>query len=451
VSFSPQSEETLSPRTAFNATGNNTNGITGTEKPLRVPQSNNPNANTNNDDEMIILHQLRPIIRRFVVIMKDYSHFVDLCREYSGCLDLRFVNAVSTRIISIEKEISVLIEGRWPEITSYMKHTFHRSLVELEVKAKEGAKGSIADMSQLFQDTLRQCYTLVKMIRDSVFSKEDINFKTGNSSKIRKSSSGIITFGKDKAVARHRRSNDPHLPSKSNLSSESEVVKLTSTAGKPCSKARRKTDSIQRSRTLSSRHKNVKAIPQQENIRPSTQPSIPVVCSEWRCFKCTVTNLKGDKCNMCGEPKPVIFRIPSSTTLKDIDFEEVRVNAKWICSCCKFVNSNSTLKRCQMCNQENFKDDDNVNGWTCTRCSLKNHSSLIKCNMCAKGRFSSNSRFRSVSSPPGQSPGKADNSKAAKNNQQPLRTISNNSSYINKSLSSRRKIVPLSEANIRIH
>jgi len=458
VSFSPQSEETLSPRTVIIKDTGNSNNIGGSavaavgEKSASTFVHRNANVNCpgNRDEMVMILHQLRPIVRRFVVLMKDYSYFVDLCKEYMGSLDIRFVNAVSLRITSIEKEIGILIEGRWPDITSYMKHTFHRSLVELEIKAKEGTKGSVLDMSQQFQDTLRQCYTLVKMIRDSVLNnKEESNPQTGRSLKIKKSSSGIISSGKDKAVTGHQKNNNAQLPSKASLSSESEITKLTSTAGKPSAKSRRrKTDSIQRSRTLSSRQKNVKApLHQQENIRHNTQPSVPIVCPEWRCFKCTVTNLKGDKCNMCGEPKPVMFRLPSITTLKDVEFD-MKVNTKWICSCCKFVNSNSTLKRCQMCNQE--KEDENLKGWTCTRCSLKNPGSLIKCNMCAKGRFSPNSRLRSVSSPGSQSPGKVGSS-AAKHNQQPLRTVSNNSSCINRSLSSRRKIIPLSEANLRIH
>jgi len=125
---------------------------------------------------------------------------------------------------------------------------------------------------------------------------------------------------------------------------------------------------------------------------------------DWKCNKCTVKNDGGDRCNMCGEPRPSMQRRLTRTTLGQIESSELQSNApSWNCPSCQVTNSNRSDK-CTLCGRERSSliTSSSSSDWYCNRCSTCNHFTSIKCNKCNNPKPNNPNtlnRLRSVSSP----------------------------------------------------
>jgi len=319
-----------------------------------------PTTEENQFNGVSILNQLRPVIRKFVTSVKDYSKFVELSQTYAGKLDPNFVAGVSKILTAIETQIRNLVGNRCPKAINYLDEKFHHTILELEEKSKAAAKGNFArHYSLVFKKLLEECYTFIKIITMH-FTDSQI---------------------------------------KMNGSPEKNIVDRENS--KP-------SVALKRTRTT--------------NSKPNSQLPVQIPVTEWKCFKCTVVNSKGEKCNMCGEPKPVIYGGVSSPTSKF--YFENRVNTKWICTCCKFINS-SIGQECEMCHQPHETSSILETDWTCPSCVILNDHATMKCTSCGRYR----NRGRSISSPHLES-------KTTSNQNQPP---------INK-IPSRRKIIPFSQS-----
>jgi len=211
-----------------------------------------------------------------------------------------------------------------------------------------------------------------------------------------------------------------HFVQNTSAESNKENVSCDPLTDRRSSRKRQGTVGLKRTKTQSTKSRSTD-LPRVESFN---RLPIKTPVNRWRCFKCTVVNSKGDKCNMCGEPKPELFETVVSPTTESVHSHR-KVHTKWICTCCKFINSSQSTE-CEMCNQPNF--DLNVGPWVCPHCSLNNNLITNKCNMCGKPRNNLHVQ-RSVSSP-----------HMSVEIPQPQ--------FVSRS--SRRKIVLLSDANIQL-
>jgi len=359
-------------------------------------EETNPPPPKLNSEEVLILNQLRPLVRKFVAIVKDYTKFVELSQNYSGKLDPGFVAGVTRNLVAAERDIRNLVGSRWPKAITFLDEKFLSSLMELEERAKAAIKGTFAeDFEEVFMKILENCDMFIKIIR--------LHFTDAQLASI----SPMIT----------PRDNQPEAT--------------------PVAIPPRKIEPLKRRKTT-----NEKFAYCPQNVAPEIRKNdsftLQAPVTKWRCFKCTVMNTKGDKCNMCGEPKPVMYdQLASSPSQSHfVDGGRVNTTTKWICTCCKFINTSASLL-CQMCNQPQVQTTIIENGWNCYGCSVLNNFTSTKCSACAKPR---GTRGRSVSSP------HLDISIVSGHN-----TLGNvtNREYLRK-VPSKRKIIPLSQANIKL-
>jgi len=281
--------------------------------------------------------------------------------------------------------------------------------VELEEKAKAAVYGNFSkEFPNLFKKLLESCYTFIKVIR-SHFESNIMHSKH---------SGVLMSPGSQKDY--------DAMPSDSKQKGNQQQLKRTKTT-QPQSMVRRTS----------------KNQPQISVVSPVASPVVSPVLLKWRCFKCTFVNLKGDKCNMCGESKPIMYETVSSPTSTVKQTEDSRVK-KWICTCCKFINA-STNPECQMCRQPNAL---NQNSWICSYCSVSNKNTnpnltaVIKCSNCDKSK----PRGRSVSSP------HLEKNPSFIGPPNILKNITNHNSMVQrtKSNASRKKIIPFGQATIAL-
>jgi hypothetical protein len=386
-----------------------------------------------------------------VSVIKDYSNFIILCKEYAGKLDFNFVVGITKVIKGIEMEIGNLIGNRWPGITEFLKKEWRGSLLELEERSKEAVRGVFyKEFPVLFKKILEQCYGFVKMVRSQfivVAPQQPIVFTVPNIPSIPEQEpvslpeqdpvslpeQDPVSLPKQEPVSLPKQDSvsfpihDLGSPPEEYSVSPKEVP---TNNNNPESTDDRTILTKQRSR--SGAHRQRKSHKTQNTPQNRDLP-LPNPLTKWRCFKCTVTNTKGDKCQMCGEPKPLMFVVspppPDSGTFN----QDVRTSTKWICTCCKFVNS-TTFKFCAMCNKENSALE------TCT-CSNN-----LKCN-CLKrkstARRSTSSPHLILKSTEQSAPSNL------KSSPQPFRNISNNVPSSG-AKSGRKKNVPVSQNNIKL-
>lgn len=275
-------------------------------------------------------------------------------------------------------------------------------MVELEEKVKAAIKGHFhKDFPALFKKLLDHCYTFIKLIRVH-FSEAAQALSSGTSPRCRLSSP--VVSPRDRVTS----------------NGSSSAISPGVTSNDSGQKGRKSGITLKRTKTT-----NAKTT-QPRNHNPVPQIPVPpqTPSTKWRCFKCTVVNQKGDKCHMCGESKPVMYEMVSSPTSQS-HVDDLRVNTKWICSCCKFINS-ATTPECEMCSQSQTASSNLLEtGWTCTNCTILNSGAVIKCSSCGVHR---NYRGRSASSP---------------------QLIEMKSITLNKA-PSKRKIIPLSQANLNM-
>jgi hypothetical protein len=369
-----------------------------------------------NGEEIGILNQLRPIIRRFVSTVKDYSKYVELSKMYAGKLDPAFICGITKILSAIEKDIRQLIGYRWYKATQFLDDIFHQSMIELEEKAKVAVYGNFSkDFPNLFKKLLEVCYTFIKLIRSHFESNTIHSNHCGD----------LISPGTNS----HEDTESGSYESK--RKGGNHQLKRTKTTGPK--------------QTTGTKQTTQQPQPQTIGRQASKTQQIPVASpiARWRCFKCTFVNTKGDKCNMCGEGKPIMYEMVSSpSTKKEID---LRVNKKWICPCCKFINTSANLD-CQMCNQPNTL---NQKTWICSYCSasnshtVTNSNTITKCFKCDKSK----PRLRSVSSPHLEG-------RDLKLSEPPniLNNITNHNSFAQrtKTTTSRKKVIPFSQANVTL-
>jgi len=310
---------------------------------------------------------------------------------------------------AIEKDIRELIGYRWPRATEFLDENFHPLMVDLEEKSKAAVYGNFSkEFPNLFKKLLESCYTFIKIIR-SHFESNTVHSKH---------SGVLISPGANSQLDYENMACDPKQ--------KGNQLKRTKTT-QPQAMVRRTS----------------KNQPQLHAVSPVTTPvASPVL--KWRCFKCTFVNHKGDKCNMCGESKPIMYEMVSSPTSTVKKTEDSRVK-KWICTCCKFINA-STNSECQMCRQPNTL---NQNSWICPYCSASNMNNtninttaVIKCSNCDKSK----PRGRSVSSP------HLEKNPSFIGPPNILNNITNHHSMVQrtKSNASRKKIIPFSQATISL-
>jgi hypothetical protein len=389
-----------------------------------------------------------------VSVIKDYSNFIILCKEYAGKLDFNFVVGITKVIKGIEMEIGNLIGNRWPGINEFMKKEWRGSLLELEERSKEAVRGVFyKEFPALFKKILEQCYGFVKMVRAQFIvaaPQQQIIFSVPNIPSIPEQEPDSppkqepISLPKQEPISLTKQEpisltkQEPISFPKLDLPEEYPVTPREAPINNDNPESTdRNVLTKQRSRSGAHRQrKNHKTLNTPQNQELPVQNPL----TKWRCFKCTVTNTKGDKCQMCGEPKPLMFVVsppPDSVTFN----QDVRTSTKWICNCCKFVNS-STFKFCAMCNQENSALEKGT-------CSCSNN---LKCTNCLK--LKSHTR-RSTSSPhlilksnvPPVSPREQPAPSNLKpHSPQPFRNISNVSPNVVKS--GRKKNVPVSQNNL---
>jgi hypothetical protein len=132
-----------------------------------------------NGEEVGILTQLRPVIRRFVSTVKDYTKYIQLSKTYAGKLDPNFICGITKILSAIEKDIRELIGFRWPRATDFLDENFHPLMVDLEDKAKAAVYGNFSkEFPNLFKKLLESCYTFIKVIR-SHFESNTIHSRHG--------------------------------------------------------------------------------------------------------------------------------------------------------------------------------------------------------------------------------------------------------------------------------
>lgn len=289
------------------------------------------------------------------------------------------------------------------------------AMVDLEEKAKAAIKGHFAkDFPLLFKRMLEYCYTFVKLIRMHFSETAQTIVSPVTSPRNRLSSPDTLS-------PRERVSSQCN-GSSSVISPPPTVTSNTTTNNDSGQKSRKSGITLKRTKTT-----NVKTMKTPEVTTPRETSVPPTPSTKWRCFKCTVINQKGDKCQMCGESKPVMYEMVSSPTSQS-HVDSLRVNTKWICSCCKFINS-ATSPECHMCSQSQTASNNMLEtGWTCTNCTILNGGANIKCSSCGLHR---NNRGRSSSSPQ-------------------LSDVKSISSITLNKNPSKRKITPLSQANLNI-
>jgi len=342
---------------------------------------------------------------------------------------------ITKAIKGIEMEIGNLIGTRWPNVVEYLKTEFRGSLEELEERAKEAVRGVFyKEFSELFKKILEQCYEFVKMVRTQFSIPNNLS----KPPHIVIVPPNIPSIPEQEPVCPPEEpaslpKQDPDTPPKQEQEEivpphiKQDSISLLSEASINNSNTESTTNishAIKRSRSGTRRQRK----PEQQSFSTPVQTLPAQNSTKWRCFKCTVTNTKGDKCQMCGEPKPLMFVVAPSPVPSTFN-QDVRPTTKWICSCCKFVNS-STFRFCAMCNQENCVPDKTI-------CSCSNG---VKCTNCMK--LKSHAK-RSISSPqisikPNENvPPQLAQSYLKANNPAPFRNISN-------TVKGRKKNVPVS-------
>jgi len=256
--------------------------------------------------------------------------------------------------------------------------------VEVEEKAKLAVKGNFSkDFPVVLKTLLEQCHLFIRVIRS-------------------------------------------HFVQNTSAESDEENVSCDPLTDRRSSRKRQGTVGLKRTKTQSTKSRSTD-LPRVESFN---RLPIKTPVTRWRCFKCTVLNTKGDKCNMCGEPKPLLFE-PVVSPVTDSVHSHRKVNTKWICTCCKFINSSQSTE-CEMCNQPNFDLNVSVGPWVCPHCSLNNNLITNKCNMCGKPRNNVNVQ-RSASSP-----------------HMTIEVPQPEAVLVSKCSFNRKKIVPLSDANIHL-